>query len=197
MAADNTTLAKFELTGIPPAPRGVPQVQVTFDIDSNGIVSVSARDLGTGREQVVRVTAAGGLKDGDIERIIEEAELQRREDAARKEVAEAKVQAESLIYTSQRAVDEYGEAVSKEDLDIIRADIAELQMRIQGNDIHAINEARMRLEESAYRIAEAMYAGVSPTTNMAMSEPSNEIPNDALSDAIADTLGGSNDPGEA
>lgn len=161
MAADNTTLAKFELAGIPPAPRGVPQIQVTFDIDSNGIVSVSARDLGTGREQIVRVTAAGGLQDRDIERIIAEAEQQRQDDTLRKELAEAKVQAESLIYTSQKAVDEYGNAVAKEDLDIIRTDIMQLERLIQGTDIEAINEARLRLEESAYRIAEAMYAGVS------------------------------------
>lgn len=194
MAADNTTLAKFELAGIPPAPRGVPQVQVTFDIDSNGIVSVSARDLGTGREQVVRVTAAGGLKDGDIERIIAEAEMQRQQDAARKEVAEARVQAESLIYTSQKAVDEYGDAVAQEDLDIIRADIAELQMRIQGSDVEHINDGRLRLEESAYRIAEAMYANVAPATG---GSDMMETVNDAVSSAISESLDGQNKPDKA
>ncbi len=183
MAADNTTLARFELSGIPPAPRGVPQIQVTFDIDSNGIVSVSARDLGTGREQVVRVTAAGGLKDADIERIIAEAEMQRKNDESRKELAEARVQAESMIYTSQKAVDEYGSAVSKQDLEVIRADIAELQMRIQGTDIDQINDARVRLEESAYRIAEAMYAGVGPAA-----EGNNNSTTDAVSSAITETI---------
>jgi molecular chaperone DnaK len=183
MAADNTTLARFELSGIPPAPRGVPQIQVTFDIDSNGIVSVSARDLGTGREQVVRVTAAGGLKDADIERIIAEAEMQRKNDESRKELAEARVQAESMIYTSQKAVDEYGSAVSKQDLEVIRADIAELQMRIQGNDIDQINDARVRLEESAYRIAEAMYAGVGPAA-----EGNDDSTTDAVSSAITETI---------
>jgi molecular chaperone DnaK len=183
MAADNTTLARFELSGIPPAPRGVPQIQVTFDIDSNGIVSVSARDLGTGREQVVRVTAAGGLKDADIERIIAEAEMQRKNDESRKELAEARVQAESMIYTSQKAVDEYGSAVSKQDLEVIRADIAELQMRIQGTDIDQINDARVRLEESAYRIAEAMYAGVGPAA-----AGTDDSTTDAVSSAIAETI---------
>ncbi|MBN2530922.1 MAG: molecular chaperone DnaK [Deltaproteobacteria bacterium] len=186
MAQDNTTLARFELSGIPPAPRGVPQIQVTFDIDSNGIVSVSARDLGTGREQVVRVTAAGGLKDADIERIIAEAEMQRQEDSQRKELAEARVQAESLIYTSQKAVEEYGSAVDKQDLDIIRADIVELQMRIQGSDIEKINECRIRLEESAYRIAEAMYAGVAPIGDETDAFSSGTD----FSDAISETLDG-------
>ena len=183
MAADNTTLARFELSGIPPAPRGVPQIQVTFDIDSNGIVSVSARDLGTGREQVVRVTAAGGLKDADIERIIAEAEMQRKNDESRKELAEARVQAESMIYTSQKAVDEYGSAVSKQDLEVIRADIAELQMRIQGTNIDQINDARVRLEESAYRIAEAMYSGVGPAA-----DGNDGSTTDAVSSAIAETI---------
>ncbi len=181
MAVDNTTLSRFELTGIPPAPRGIPQIQVTFDIDSNGIVSVSAKDLGTGKEQSVKVTAAGGLKDADIERIVNEAEHQRMEDSLRKELAEARVQAESMIYTSQKAVEEYGSAVSKEDLDVILVDIAELTDLIKGTDVEQINEARSRLEESAYRIAEAMYAGVSTTGE-------NNIVSDEIGDAVADTL---------
>ncbi|MBN2801915.1 MAG: molecular chaperone DnaK [Deltaproteobacteria bacterium] len=163
MAVDNTTLSRFELAGIPPAPRGVPQVQVTFDIDSNGIVSVSAKDLGTGKEQSVRVTAAGGLKDEDISRIVEDAERQRMEDSLRKELAEIRVQAESIIYTSQKAVEEYGSAVGHEDLDIIKADIEDLKEIIKSTDVEQITDAKKRLEESAYRIAEAMYAGVSTT----------------------------------
>jgi molecular chaperone DnaK len=138
-------------------------VQVTFDIDSNGIVSVSAKDLGTGKEQSVRVTAAGGLKEDDISRIVEDAERQRMEDSLRKELAEIRVQAESIIYTSQKAVEEYGSAVAHEDLDIIKSDIEVLKEIIKGTDIEQITDAKKRLEESAYRIAEAMYAGVSTT----------------------------------
>ncbi len=171
MAKDNTTLARFELTGIPPAPRGIPQIQVTFDIDSNGIVSVSARDLGTGREQSVKVAAAGGLKDADIERIVAEAEQQRRGDELRKELAEARLQAESLVYTSKKAVEQYGSFVTAADLDVIRADIAEIEELIKGTDIHRIREARSRLEESAYRIAEAMYSGVSSGDQSNVSDP--------------------------
>jgi molecular chaperone DnaK len=123
------------------------------------------------------------LKDADIERIIAEAEMQRKNDESRKELAEARVQAESLIYTSQKAVDEYGSAVFRQDLEVIRADIAELQMRIQGTDIEQINDARVRLEESAYRIAEAMYAGVGPAA-----DGNDASPADAVSSAIAESI---------
>ncbi len=160
MAANNKTLAKFELTGIPPAPRGVPQIQVTFDIDANGIVSVSARDLGTGKEQTIRVTAATGLKEADIERIVGEAESLRLDDELRKELAEARIEAESLIYTSERAVEEYGGVVTVEDLDLIQADIAALKGAMKEDDVDLIREFRSQLETSAFRIAEAMYAGV-------------------------------------
>ncbi len=160
MAANNKTLAKFELTGIPPAPRGVPQIQVTFDIDANGIVSVAARDLGTGKEQTIRVTAAIGLKEVDIERIIGEAESMRQDDESRKELAEARIEAESLIYTSERAVEEYGGVVTVEDLDLIQADIAALKGAMKEDDVDLVREFRSQLETSAFRIAEAMYAGV-------------------------------------
>jgi molecular chaperone DnaK len=158
MAADNTTLAKFELTGIPPAPRGVPQIEVSFDIDSNGIVSVAAKDLGTGKQQTVRVTAGSGLTEDDIDRIVYEAEEQRNLDEERKALAEAKVAAETLIYTSERAVEEYGEVVTTEDLEIIRADIAALKEVLEGDDIGLVNEFKAQLETSAFRIAETMYA---------------------------------------
>jgi len=158
MAVDNTTLAKFELTGIPPAPRGVPQIEVSFEIDSNGIVSVAAKDLGTGKQQTVRVTAGSGLTEDDIDRIVNEAEEQRVLDDERKQLAEAKVAAETLIYTSERAVEEYGEVVSGEDLEIIRADIAALKEVCEGDDINLINEFKTQLETSAFRIAETMYA---------------------------------------
>jgi molecular chaperone DnaK len=162
MAADNTTLAKFELAGIPPAPRGIPQIQVTFDIDANGIVSVAARDLGTGKEQTVRVTAGSGLREADIARIIAEADSQRLSDERRKELAEARVAAESLIYTSERAVEEYGGIVGPEDLDLIRADVAALREALESEDADLIRGLRAQLESSAFRIAEAMYAGVTP-----------------------------------
>jgi len=162
MAADNTTLAKFELSGIPPAPRGVPQIQVTFDIDANGIVSVSARDLGTNKEQTVRVTAHSGLSERDIQKIITDAEEQRLKDEGRKELAEARLEAESLLYTSERAAEEYGGVVSRDDLSLILTDIAALKEAIQGDDPLRIRELKIQLESSAFRIAEAMYTNVQP-----------------------------------
>jgi molecular chaperone DnaK len=162
MAADNTTLAKFELTGIPPAPRGVPQIQVTFDIDANGIVSVSARDLGTNKEQTVRVTAHSGLSDRDIRRIITEAEEQRLKDEGRKDLAEARLEAESLLYTSERAAEEYGGVVSRDDLALILSDIAALREAVAGEDADRVRELKAQLESSAFRIAEAMYTNVQP-----------------------------------
>ena len=171
MAADNTTLAKFDLTGIPPAPRGIPQIQVTFDIDANGIVSVSARDLGTNKEQTVRVTAHSGLSEADIKSIVDSAEQQRLVDEARKTLAEARLEAESLVYTSERAVEEYGGVVAAEELALIRADIAALKEAIAGTDAARIREGKTQLESSAFRIAEAMYSNVNVSP---------DIPDDAL-----------------
>jgi len=171
MAADNTTLARFELTGIPPAPRGVPQIEVAFDIDANGIVSVSARDLGTNKKQVVRVTAASGLSRGDIERIIAEAEEQRAGDELRKELAEAKVAAESLVYTTRRAVEEYGDVLAASELEVIKADLAAMEQALAGDDVQLIRELRSQLESSAFRIAEAMYSNLPTGDEGCESEP--------------------------
>ncbi len=160
MAKDNTTLAKFELTGIPPAPRGIPQVEVNFDIDVDGIVSVAARDRGTGKEHVVQVTAGSGLNEHDIERIIAEAEAQKQGDEARKTLADARLEGESLIYTSERAVEGYSDVISEEDREIILADIEALKTAIEGNDADQILEYKSHLETSAFRIAEAMYSNI-------------------------------------
>jgi molecular chaperone DnaK len=160
MAKDNTALAKFELSGIPPAPRGLPQIEVTFDIDVNGIVSVTARDLGTGMEHQVKVTAGSGLTEADIERIVAEAESQKDSDQALKHLAETKIEADSLIFTSERAVEGYGSMVSKEDLELIRNDIVTLKEALKTDDLEAILQYKAQLETSAFRIAEVMYGGV-------------------------------------
>ena len=158
MAADNKTLAKFELAPIPPAPRGVPQIDVSFDIDANGLVNVSAKDLGSGREQSVRVVASSGLSHDQIEQIIAEAAAHRAADQERKELAELKNSAETLLYTSERAVDEFAELVPSEVLEAVRHDIGELRGLIDGaGDAIAIREALQQLELSAYQIAESMY----------------------------------------
>ncbi len=165
MAADNTSLIQFELTGIPPAPRGMPQIEVVFDIDVNGIVAVTAKDLGTGKKQKVKVTAASGLSDADIQRIIEEAEKQKEADKKLKIIAEAKIEADSLIFTSERAVESYGDLVQKEDLELIVFDISTLKEAVKTNDLEAISRCKTQLEASVFRIAEIMYDQVSNSTD--------------------------------
>jgi molecular chaperone DnaK len=158
MAADNKTLSKFELTDIPPAPRGLPQIQVNFDIDAEGILHVSAKDLGTGREKNVKVVASSGLSQDEIGRIVEQADKFRQSDVKRKELAELKNSAEALLYTSERAVEECAELVSKEIIQAVRGDIGYLRELIAGaGDAIAIRDALAQLEASAYKIAEAMY----------------------------------------
>ncbi|MBX3245611.1 MAG: molecular chaperone DnaK [Myxococcales bacterium] len=160
MAADNKTLAKFELAPIPPAPRGAPEIEVTFDIDADGMVEVSAKDLRTGRVQSVRVVASSGLSTDEIDRIIQNAEQYKQTDVKRKELAELRNSAEALLYTSEKAVEECVELVDAEVLDAVKADIAVLRGLLDGEgDAIAIRDALQQLELSAYRIAESMYGG--------------------------------------
>ncbi|HSD21419.1 MAG TPA: molecular chaperone DnaK [Anaeromyxobacter sp.] len=158
MAADNKTLARFELVGIPPAPRGVPQIEVTFDIDANGIVHVSAKDLGTGKQQQIRITGSSGLTEQEIQRMIRDAEANRADDVVKKELADLKNNAEGLVYTTEKSLEEYASALGADDLAEINADLDVLKGVLQGGDAAAIKEALTRLEGSAYRIADAIYA---------------------------------------
>jgi molecular chaperone DnaK len=157
MAEDNKSLAKFELAPILPAPRGVPEIEVTFDIDADGVVNVSAKDLGTGREQNIRVVASSGLTEKDIERIIAEAEAYKTTDQKRRELAELRNTAESLLYTSERAVAECRELVAEDIVAQVEADIESLRSCIEAGDAIAIKDGLETLELSAYKIAEAMY----------------------------------------
>jgi molecular chaperone DnaK len=158
MASDNKTLARFELVGIPPAPRGVPQIEVTFDIDANGIVHVSAKDLGTGKSQQIRITASSGLSEAEIQRMVRDAEANKSEDQRKKELAELKNNAEGLIYTTEKSVEEYASALKPGDVEEIKADLEFLRQTLGSNDPVAIKEALVRLEGSAYRIADAIYS---------------------------------------
>ncbi len=160
MAEDNKSLAKFELAPILPAPRGVPEIEVTFDIDADCVVNVSAKDLGTGREQNIRVVASSGLTERDIERIIGEAEAYKTSDVKRRELAELRNAAEALLYTSERAVAECREMVPEEVVAQVEADISALHGCVDEGDAIAIKDALETLELSAYKIAEAMYGSV-------------------------------------
>ena len=158
MAQDNKSLGRFDLQGIPPAPRGVPQIEVTFDIDANGIVNVSAKDKGTGKEQQIRIQASGGLSDADIEKMVKDAEAHAAEDKKRKEVVETKNHAEGLAHSAEKALKDYGDKVSGADKSVIEAAIAETRKALEGDDVEAIKAAANKLAEAQMKLGEAMYA---------------------------------------
>ena len=157
MAADNKVLGQFDLVGIPPAPRGVPQIEVTFDIDANGIVNVSAKDKGTGKEQQIRIQASGGLSDDDIEQMVKDAESHAEEDKKRRELADAKNQAEALVHSSEKSLGEFGEKVSEADKSAIEQAIADVKTALEGDDAEAINTASQALAQASMKLGEAMY----------------------------------------
>ncbi len=158
MAADNKTLARFELVGIPPAPRGVPQIEVSFDIDANGIVHVSAKDLGTGKVQQVRVVSNSGLSEQEIQRMISDAQSHQADDKKKKELADLQNSADGLMYTTEKSLEEYASLLTEKDREEIKVDFENLKKILPTGDPAKIKEAIQRLEGSAYRIADAIYA---------------------------------------
>ena len=157
MAADNKMLGQFDLVGIPPAPRGVPQVEVTFDIDANGIVNVSAKDKGTGKEQQIRIQASGGLSEADIEKMVKDAESHAEEDKKRKAAVEAKNHAEALIHSTEKAVAEHGSKVGEGERKAIENAIADLKEALKGDDGDAIQAKTNALAQASMKLGEAMY----------------------------------------
>jgi len=154
MAADNKMLGQFDLMGIPPAPRGVPQIEVTFDIDANGIVNVHARDKGTGKEQQIRIQASGGLSEADIQRMVHEAEAHAQEDKRRKELVEARNHADATIYSVEKALKETPSVPAGQKSEIEQA-IATLRDAMKGEDVQRIQQATERLSHTAMHLAEA------------------------------------------
>src|SRR5687767_2033397 len=157
MAADNKALGQFDLVGIPPAPRGVPQIEVTFDIDANGIVNVSAKDKGTGKEHQIRIQASGGLSDADIEKMVKDAEANAESDKKRRALVEARNQAESLVHSSEKSLKDFGDKVSEADRTAIADAIAALKTAAEGDDVDAINAATQTLAEASMKLGQAMY----------------------------------------
>lgn len=157
MAADNKALGQFDLVGLPPAPRGVPQIEVTFDIDANGIVNVSAKDKGTGKEQQIRIQASGGLSDADIEKMVKDAEANAEADKKRRAAVEAKNQAESLIHSSEKSLADYGDKVSEADRTAIADAIAALKTSVEGDDAEDIKAKSNTLAEVSMKLGQAMY----------------------------------------
>ena len=157
MAANNKTLGRFELVGIPPAPRGVPQIEVTFDIDANGIVNVSAKDLGTGKEQSIRITASSGLSEKEIEQAIKEAEMHSEEDKKKRELVEAKNNADSLIYHTEKTLRDMGDKVDGATKQNIEEHVQRLKTVMEGDDPEAIKRSSDELMQASHKVAEAMY----------------------------------------
>jgi len=157
MAADNKVLGQFDLVGIPPAPRGVPQIEVTFDIDANGIVNVHAKDKGTGKEQQIRIQASGGLSDADIEQMVKDAEQFAEEDKKRRAAAEAKNQAESLIHSTESQLKEHGDKVSAEVKTEIETALAEAKTAVEGGDADAMSQKTEALATAAMKLGQAVY----------------------------------------
>ncbi len=157
MAADNKLLGQFDLMGIPPAPRGVPQIEVTFDIDANGIVNVTAKDKATGKEQQIRIQASGGLSESDIEKMVKDAEVHAAEDKKRRELVEAKNQGESLIHATEKSVKEYGDKVAEADKQGIETAIDALRQALAGEDAEVIKARTTDLMQASMKLGEAMY----------------------------------------
>ncbi|WP_395449079.1 molecular chaperone DnaK [Aminobacter sp. UC22_36] len=157
MAQDNKMLGQFDLVGIPPAPRGVPQIEVTFDIDANGIVNVSAKDKGTGKEHQIRIQASGGLSDADIDKMVKDAEVNADADKKRRALVEARNQAESLLNSSEKSLKEYGDKVTEADRTAISDAIAALKTATEGDDAEAINAKAQALAEASMKLGQAMY----------------------------------------
>jgi molecular chaperone DnaK len=157
MAADNKILGQFDLIGIPPAPRGVPQIEVTFDIDANGIVNVSAKDKGTGKEQQIRIQASGGLSEADIEKMVKDAEAHAEEDKKRKAEVEAKNHAEALVHMTEKTLAEHGSKVGEADRRAIETALADLKEALKGSDAEAITAKANALQQASMKLGEAMY----------------------------------------
>jgi len=157
MASSNKTLGRFELVGIPPAPRGIPQIEVTFDIDANGIVHVSAKDLGTGKEQSIKITASSGISEEEIEKMVGDAEAHAEDDRKKRELIDTRNQADSMAYMAEKSLKEQGDKIDQTTKSAIEAAIAKTKTAMEGEDVTAIKSAVEELEQASHKLAEAMY----------------------------------------
>ena len=186
MAADNKLLGNFDLTGLPPSPRGVPQIEVTFDIDANGIVSVQAKDKATGKEQQIRIQASGGLSEADIQRMVKEAEANAEADKKRREMVEARNHAEGLVHQVEKNLTEHGEKVGAQEKGEAEAAIAAAKSALEGTDAEALKQATERLSQAAMKIGEAMYkaeADAAQAAGAGAAHPGGANPNEKVVDA--------------
>ncbi|MEJ2469582.1 MAG: molecular chaperone DnaK [Desulfuromonadales bacterium] len=181
MANDNKTIGRFELADIPPAPRGVPQIEVTFDIDANGILNVSAKDLGTGKEQSIRITASSGLSEEEIDKMVKDAEMHSSEDKKKRELIEARNQADGLVYTTEKALKDHGDKVDEETRKGIETALEELKKAVEGDDPEAIKSKTEALAMASQKLGEVMYqqaqgeAGAEAETGAAEDSPKEDV----------------------
>ena len=157
MAADNKPLGQFDLVGIPPAPRGIPQIEVTFDIDANGIVQVSAKDKATNKEQQIRIQASGGLSDADIKQMVKDAEANADTDKKRREEVETKNHAEALVHTAEKTLKDAGSKIPADDKRAVEDAVAALKSALEGNDLSSIKEKTEALQEVSMKLGEHLY----------------------------------------
>jgi molecular chaperone DnaK len=182
MAADNKLLGQFDLVGIPPAPRGVPQIEVTFDIDANGIVNVTAKDKATNKEQQIRIQASGGLSEADIDKMVKDAELHAAEDKTRRELIDAKNHGEAMIHTAEKSIAEYGSKVSQSDKSAVESAVAGLRTALEGDNLDAIKARTEDLVQASMKLGEAIYKAQGEP-GPAAGAPSEEGPKDDVIDA--------------
>ena len=191
MANDNKTLGRFQLTGIPAARRGVPQIEVTFDIDANGIVNVSAKDLGTGKQQQITISGSTALSDDEVDRMVKDAEAHADEDAKRKEEAEARNNTDSLVNATEQTLSELGDKVPADTKSAAEAAIAEARTALEGNDIEAIKAAGEKLQQAGYKLAEVVYSsqqaeGAAGTGAAGAANPADDGPIEADYEVVDD-----------
>jgi molecular chaperone DnaK len=188
MASQNRTLGRFDLVGIPPAPRGVPQIEVTFDIDANGIVHVSAKDLGTGKEQKIRIESSSGLSDEEIKKMVKDAELHAEEDKKERERAEVVNEADNLVYSTEKSLREYGDKVGEEDRKNIESSVAELKKALEAGNVEDIKTRSEALKQAAYKLAEEVYKSASAQQQAAQDAAGGDSAESASNSAGGETV---------
>ena len=174
LAAQNRTLGKFHLTGMPPAPRGVPQIEVTFDIDANGILNVTAKDMATGKDQKITITSSSGLSKEEVERMAKEADSHSAEDKAKREEIEARNQLDSMVYSIEKMLKEHGEKISASEKSEVESALADAKKALEGSDKAAMESARERLTSASHKLAEQMYRAAQPAGGAPGGQPSGE-----------------------
>jgi molecular chaperone DnaK len=164
MARDNRTLGKFHLTGLPPAPRGVPQIEVTFDIDANGILNVNAKDMATGKDQKITITSSSGLSKEEVERMAKDADAHAAEDKAKRDEVEARNQLDGMVYSIEKMLREHGDKISGQERSDVENALADAKKALEGTDAAAMTKARENLTSASHKLAEAMYKATSAQT---------------------------------